>query len=253
MSWRVWRRKLIAAEHRELIRLCADTNLRYMATTPAGQTEQFPRVRRIYDRLATQGYECAQAWVEGRPPPPHEAWVDAFWWAVASWSASFMSDLLQVSPVYCAQGTETQRLIGRQVSENWYQPHLQFAMYLRPHPAGIIAYNPVKLLHITPGRLVLMHDAKWTSLGVGLAVRWRPLYLVTEGRTLWEALRLSGALRKPQGKEAQYNPIAKAYLQSDLVFLRELFGHFNGQWSDLLTRIIGQFLDSVEAELEEMP
>ena len=71
--------------HRNVIRLCASTNWGYMATTPAGHLEEFPRVRRIYDRLATQGYECAQAWVENRPPPPHEAGVDAFWWAVAAW------------------------------------------------------------------------------------------------------------------------------------------------------------------------
>ncbi len=245
--------------HREIIRLCAETNSRYMATTPAGQTEQFPRVRRIYDRLATQGYECAQAWVEGRPPPPHEAGVDAFWWAVASWSNAFMGDLLVASPIYCAQGAEVQGSILRQVAENWYQPHLQFAMYLRPHPSGVIAYDPVDLKHMTSGQIILAHDAKWTTLGARLAVRWHPLYLVKEFRTLWEALRLAGDLRGPPKRWSNlvsgYNPVARAYLESDLVFLRELFGHFSvihlrpPQWSELLRRIINRFLDSVETEL----
>ena len=230
-----------------------------MATTPAGQTQEFPRVRRIYDRLATQGYACAQAWVEGRPAPPHEAGVDAFWWAVAAWSSAFMSDLLQVSPIFCAEGVEQQQRIYDQVWDNWYQVHLQFAMYLRPRWSGVIAYTPVDLQTMTPGRMILMHDAKWTSLGVRLAVRWHPLYLVKEMPTLWQALRLSEALRKPLlgeqlpalPRKPRYNPIARAYLVSDLVFLRDVFSHFEDlpQWSGTLKPIIDQFLDSVEAEL----
>ena len=251
--------------HRDIIRLCAQTNWAYMATQPAGQIEEFQRVRRIYDRLATQGYECAQAWLEGRAPPPHEPGVDAFWWAVAAWSNAFMHDVLSVSPIYLAQGKEVQERISRQVSENFYLPHLEFAKYLRPRPSGVIAYDPMDLRNTyAHGQIILAHDAKWTRLGVRLAVRWHPLYLVKEFRTIREAVRLSGALRNslpsekwaplpPGPGEPSYNPIARAYLESDLVFLRELFGHFEGlrpdQWSGMLKRIIAQFLDSVEAEL----
>lgn len=247
-------------EHREVIKLCAGTNLGYMVTTPAGQVNQYPRVRRIYERLAIQGYACAEAWMEGRPPPPHEAGLDAFWWAVAAWAGAFMNDLLKVSPIACAFGGAAARNLQLRALDNFYQPHLEFASYLRPRLSGVTGYDQVDLRHITPGRMILMHDAKWTALGVGLAVRWRPLYLVTDPRTLWEALRLSEALRNPMPNkkgadlpprpgEAPFNPVAWAYLESDLVFLRELFGHFAGLFSDDLNRIVRGFLNSVEIEL----
>lgn len=246
-------------QHREVIRLCAQTNWAYMATQPAGQIDEFQRVRRIYDRLATQGYECAQAWLEGRPPPRHEPGVDAFWWAVSAWSSAFMHDVLQTSPIFLGLGAK-QALMSRQVGENFYQPHLQFALYLRSRPSGVLIYDGLDLRGMSRGQMVLAHDAKWTSFAVRLAVRWHPLYLLKEFRTIREALRLSGALRKPlpnkrwailppgPGKPP-YNPIALAYLESDLVFLRELLGHFTGLFSYDLNRIIDEFLDSVETEL----
>ena len=162
-----------------------------------------------------------------------------------------MSDVLQASPIYCALGKD-QELMVRQVAENFYRPHLEFARYLRPRPSGRLSYDPVDLSGMSPGQIVLAHDAKWTTLGVCLAVHWYPLYLVKEARTLREALRLSKELRKraPPGFPPA-NPTAAAYLESDLVFLRELFGHFADlkNWSSALQGIINRFLDSVETEL----
>jgi hypothetical protein len=242
-----------------------------MASTPAGQLEEFPRVRRIYDRLATQGSECAEAWVAGRPCPPHEAGVAAFWWAVAAWAGAFLNDVLEVSP-YIVGLDQAKSWLFRQVAENFYQPHVEFARYLRSRPSGVIAYwrDVSAMQNMSPGEMVLAHDAKWTALGVRLAVRWHPLYLVTEFRTIREAIRLSGALRKPflndvlqaspsfvgleqakdwLSRQSRYNPIARAYLQSDLVFLRQFFAHFSDLFPDDLNRTIGHFLDSVETEL----
>jgi hypothetical protein len=198
---------------------CAATNLAYMRATPAGKAG-YGAVVRLYHRLAAQGLACAQAWAARGPCPPHEPAVDAFWWGVAAWAPMFSVDVL------CWAGHGDDRLLHHELQEAFCRPHLEFARWLRPlrpeeRGARLVsAYFP-RAGSATPGRMVLRHDAAWTRLVIRLTAGWGLLHHLKDLPALGQALLLLRHL------ERWPDPVARAYLESDLAFLRELFGHFD--------------------------
>ena len=233
---------------KDIIRLCASTNWGYMATTAAGHVPGLEAVARLYDRLATQSYSCAQAWLEDRPVPEHEPAVDAFWWGVVEWAHAFPRALLR-------WGGYHEPELYDEMARVFYIPHWEFACWLRP-PKSIVGYAvlpearqvPVPtVFHLPwpfyrrPAEIILRYDARWTRRVILLTARWGLLHhLKRDAKALWQALFLMRRLRRWP------DPVAVAYLESDLVFLRELFGHF--EFSPRLKGIIENFLAVVERQ-----
>ena len=216
---------------------CAATNLAHMPTTPAGRASPGALVK-LYQRLAGQGLVCAQAWKDGRPCPPHEPAVDAFGWGVAAWARSFSTDL-----VYLTQSAD-EPLLREEMQEVFCRPHREFACWLRPLDdrgmAGVFhAYSHVA--GTSPARLVLAHDAAWTSLVIRLTARWGLPHHLKDLPALWQSLMLVRRLRRWP------DPVARAYLESDLKFLRELFGHFH--FRPQVRLALDRFLEAAEEEV----
>lgn len=235
---------------KDRIRLCASTNWGYMATTAAGHVPGLEAMTRLYDRLATQGYSCAQAWLEERPVPEHEPAVDAFWWGVASWAGAFPKAILRWG------GYHDQELYD-ELEWRFWVPHWEFARWLKPvfpecyqNPtvrAGALTHCVWRLIlrpwpvYRRPPEIILRYDAHWTWRVILLTARWGLLHhLKRDAKALWEALFLMRRLRRWP------DPVAVAYLESDLTFLRELFGHFD--FSPRLRAIIENFLAVAEKE-----
>ena len=218
-------------DSRAVMVACAATNLAHMPTTPAGRASPGALVK-LYQRLAGQGLACAQAWKDGRPCPSHEPAVDAFWWGVAAWARSFSTDL-----VYLTQSAD-EPLLREEMQEVFCRPHREFACWLRPLDdrgmAGVFhAYSHVA--RTSPARLVLAHDAAWTSLVIRLTARWGLRRHLKDLPALWQSLSLVRRLKRWP------DPTAVAYLESDLMFLRQLFDHF--PFSSRLRAALDQFID----------
>jgi len=228
----------------EVIRLCASTNGRYMETTAAGRVSGLEAMVRLYDRLATQSYGCAVAWLQGRPVPEHEPAVDAFWWGVVEWAHAFPRALLR-------WGGYHEPELYEEMGRVFYVPHWDFAFWLR-RPSAVTSrcagdvlipihswYRPWPVYR-RPAEIILRYDAHWTRRVILLTARWGLLHHLRDAKALWQALFLMRRLRRWP------DPVAVAYLESDLVFLRELFGHF--EFSPRLKGIIENFLAVAERQ-----
>lgn len=223
-------------ERKAIMVACAATNLDHMRTTPAGEASPSTLVK-LYQRMAIQGLSCAQAWQEGKPCPPHEPAVDAFWWGVAAWAGVFSNDLLQ-----CLELKDKRRL-HYELQEVFCRPHREFACWLRPldprEAAGVLHdYNPVT--GISAVQLVLAHDIAWTRLVMRLTARWGLLRHVSDLPALWQSLTLVRRL------ERWPDPLAQAYLESDLLFFRRLFAQF--PFSPRLRAALDEFISAAERE-----
>ncbi len=185
---------------REIILKCTEVNRDYMRL-PAGMVDGYLDMVNLYQLIANQSYECAQAWVEDKPCPPHEPAVDAFWWAVVSWAEAFGRsigmDMDEWGPVFVA-------------------PHDQFASYLKPRSRS----EGLPVVGGSPAHIVMELDARWTDLVIELTTRFGLAAHLKDRRALVGARRLQQELR------IAGSPVYNAYLQSDLVFFRQLFQNF---------------------------
>jgi len=244
MSYEDWK---VLTMRATAIQKCAETNFRYMGKTPAGQAG-YPAVVRLYDRLATQSYDCARAWLSCRDlrALEHEPAVDAFWWGVVEWAHAFPRALLRWSGYHDPELYDEMELV-------FFTPHREFARWLRPKVAKarrgrVLHWRRGRVLHWRPwpfyqrpAEIILQYDAHWTRRVILLTARWGLLHHLRDVKALWQALFLMRRLRSwPE-------PVAAAYLASDLVFLRELFGHFD--FSPRLKAIIENFLAVAESEV----
>ncbi len=223
-------------DSRAIMLACAATNLAHMRTTPAGRASPGALVK-LYQRLADQGLACAQAWKDGRPCPPHEPAVDAFWWSVAAWAGVFSSDLVK-----CLEPRDG-RLLHDELQEVFCRPHREFAAWLRPLDDGraaLVFRSYGQVAGTSPARLVLAHDVAWTGLVMRLSARWGLPHHLKDLPALWQSLNLVRRLKRWP------DPMAVAYLESDLMFLRQLFDHF--PFSPRLRSILDRFIDAAERE-----
>jgi hypothetical protein len=223
---------------REVMLKCAKANSQYMRATPAGQ--HFPSLARFYARLADQGVVCARAWREGEPPPPHEPAVDAFWWAVAGWAVVFMTDVAGRSPEVQA-GAVPGGVLHHELQERFTRPHLRFAIWLNPR--RLPALYDVPRRELAPDQLIIYHDYYWAKQVIRLTASWGLREHLKDLPALFEALALLRRLRAfTQGRP---EPVARAYLRSDLMFFEELFGHFG--FSDRTSAVLDQILSRAAA------
>ena len=214
-------------------------NRRYMDSTPAG-AQGFPALVRLYNRLAAQSQLCAEAWLPGVSCPPHEPAVDASWWGVAPWARAFCADVVE-----WLQPDDGWRL-HEELEEVFRRPHRELAQWLRPLGAGsagsrILARYIPMVSGAGPGRLILLHDSAWTLLVIRLTVSWGLTRHLKDLPALWQSLILVRRLG------CWPDPVARAYLQSDPVFLEEIFGHFD--FSPELRRILDCLLEASRQEL----
>ncbi|MFQ5874775.1 MAG: hypothetical protein ACE5JL_13410 [Dehalococcoidia bacterium] len=224
---------------REIIRRCTETNLAYMRL-PAGQAD-YRELVRVYRRIASQSLECARAWEEERPCPRHEAAVDAFWHGVASWAREFAADVTWwwIIQAGTKNAQEVQALV-QEFHEVFVLPHIRFAHWLKPARPSL-ALGDSRLVN-APARIILDRDASWTWSVMWLSVRWGFLDLLRELQAVWQGLALIRKLR------AYPNPVALAYLESDLVFFNELFQHFPLQQKPRVA--LHKFLGAAAADLQ---
>lgn len=202
----------------EVMLHCTGVNARYIL--PAG----FDAVAGLYRRIASESLCCALAWRNqprfGEPCPRHEPATSAFWHSVVAWADAF----------------------GRHLGldeEEWYSkfvaPHRDFAWYLRPYQRGVQPPEDLLSKAFSPGGPWLLElDARWTALVIKLTARWGVLHHLRDLRALWQALRLMRELRSTD------SPVARAYLESDIEFFRELFKPF--PFSDETRGKIDRFL-----------
>lgn len=218
---------------------CARTNRRYMDLR-AGHVG-YPKMVHLYRRIAVASVALATEYSLGKAPGPHEPAVDAFWWAVDQWSSHFTSDLLKISPLACSLGQEESDAVHKELSERFCRPHRMFALWLRSGTVHI-RLSPVNMVGVTPGRLILLHDYHWTREVVRLTTRWGLFHHLKDLPALLEACQLIQGLRRWPPSDA-----ALAYLESDLAFLQELFGHFG--FSAQVSRILEGFLHVANTDL----
>ena len=64
-------------KHKEIILNCTRVNHQYMRL-PSGKVSGLEAMTDLYKRIASQGLDCAQAWVQDSPCPDHEPATDAF-------------------------------------------------------------------------------------------------------------------------------------------------------------------------------
>lgn len=222
---------------REIILKCTEVNRDYMRL-PAGMVNGYQAMVNLYQRIANQSVECAQAWVEdGRGDllgkeliacPPHEPAVSAFWWAVVSWTEAFGQS------------------IGVDVEE-WnavfVAPHDQFASYLMPS-GRLFLSNRSEVLPVvggSPAQIVMELDSRWTDLVVQLTTRFGLAAHIKDRKAMVEARHLQRDLRK------EGSPIYKAYLRSDLAFFNQLFKNF--PFSEKTVQVLGDWLLKLEEAL----
>lgn len=185
---------------REIMLRCTGVNRDYMRL-PAGQVTGLTTLTELYQRMASQSVECAHAWVSDQSCPSHEPAVDAFWWGVVAWADAF------------GQSIKVEKGEWHQV---FIVPHLNFAAYLKDGN-HLVTINPVSG---TAGEIIMELDARWMELVIRLTMQWGLLHHLKDRQALVEAKNLDALLRVP-GSLA-----FKAYLESDLVFFRELFKNF---------------------------
>jgi len=186
--------------NREIILKCMEGNTNYMRL-PAGMLQEYKSMTNLYQRIAEQLKECAQAWVHDQPCPAHEPATDAFIWGVVSWAEAFGQSI----------GVDM---------EEWntvfISPHDQFASYLKPRPR-LERISPVQG---SAAEISMEIDARWTNLVIQLTARWGLAQHLKDGAAMLEAKRLQKQLREPG------SPAYNAYLASDLTFFRQLFKNF---------------------------
>lgn len=254
----------------EVILRCMDTNVAYMATTSAGQVG-YPAVVRLYQRIARQSLDCAAAWVvedayqrehlhpSGNPCPSHEPATEAFWWGVAAWTSDLTRDILlwhrrnpslkfgSVTGVELEQRTALQEL-----QEVFCRPHREFAGRLRPLTHSELVkwadhWNPrIAEDGWGPGSIILRHDAEWTGRVIYQTARWGLLHHIKDIPALGQSLLLIRRLKR----NPFLDPVARAYLESDLVFLKNLFGNFT--FTPLTQGILDRFLEEAGKELVDV-
>lgn len=202
---------------REIILKCTEVNRDYMRLQ-AGMVPGYQAMVNLYQRIANKSYECAQAWVEDKPCPPHEPAVSGFWWAVVSWAEAFGQsigvDMEEWDRVFVA-------------------PHDQFASYLKPRGRSEL----ISSVQGSPAGVVMELDARWTDLVIQLTIKFGGITL-RDIRALVGARRLQRQLREPN------TPAYKAYLQSDLAFFNQLFKNF--PWSVKTVMALGDWLLKLE-------
>jgi len=186
--------------NQEIIVNCCKVNKTYMRL-PAGQVSGLETMTSLYTRIAEQSLECALAWQRGSPSYPHEPAVDAFWWAVVAWADGFGLSI----------GVDM-----KEWSRNVVYSHEQFANYLKP---GNLQ-EPLHSVDGSPANIILELDAKWMELVIILTAKWGLFHHLKDMPAKSEAEKLGAELRKPD------SPAYKAYLESDVVFLRAFFACF---------------------------
>ncbi len=186
--------------NRDIILKCTQVNVDYMRL-PAGMVDGYRDLVALYKRIASQSLDCAQAWVANQPCPDHEPAVDAFWWGIVSWSEALGMSV----------GTDPQEW-----GATFVAPHEEFAGYLRPGSRG----ERLAVVTGNPGEVVMQLDAAWMMLVVKLTAQWGLLRHLKDHGAMMQARSLDKELRRPG------SPAYKAYLQSDLAFLRQLFKNF---------------------------
>ncbi len=187
-------------ELRGLIRHCCEVNCNYMRL-PAGQLERYPNLIDLYQRIADQSLECANAWVRNLTCPDHEPAVDAFWWAVSAWAETF-------------------GLSAGMPTQEWFTifvyPHIEFARYLKPE-GSVDAIDP----HAgKPAETILELDVRWMKRVMILTGAWGWFVHLKDVPAVEDARCLERELRS-EDSEAR-----DAYLHSDLIFFHELFKPF---------------------------
>ena len=207
--------------HKEIMLKCTQVNCDYMRL-PAGMVEGYRKLTELYQRIADQARECAQAWLKDKPCPAHEPAVDAFWWAVVAWSDAFGLSV-GINPV--------------EWGKVFIAPHHEFAAYLRPGKPP----EPLQPVDGTPAETILELDARWTELVIKLTARWGIMHHLKDRGAMIEARHLQGELRRPG------SPAYKAYLRSDLDFFKTLFRNF--PFSDKTQRHLNVWLQTVEEAL----
>lgn len=208
-------------KHKEIMLNCTRVNHDYMKL-PAGKVSGLENMTDLYKRIAQQSLQCAQAWVQESPCPPHEPAVDAFWWAVVAWADAFGLSIgvhpLEWGKVFIA-------------------PHHEFADYLRPGRPP----EPLSPVDGTPAETILELDAQWTELVIKLTTRWGLLHHLKDKDAMIEAQSLQGELQNPD------SPTYKAFLESDLKFFRHLFKPF--PFSEQTRKHINAWLKRAEEAL----
>ena len=213
---------------KEIILNCAKVNHKYMRL-PAGKVVGLEAMTDLYKRIAIQSLQCAEEWYNDRPCPDHEPAVDAFWWGIVAWSDAFGLSM----------GVDM-----AEWSLNFVFPHEQFANYLRPGmppPPLEPILCPLHSANGSPADVILTLDAKWTELVIRLTAQWGLLHHLKDQGAMWEAQRLEGELQNPA------SPSYKAFLESDLVFFRNLFKHF--PFSEHTQKYIASWLKRAEEAL----
>ena len=179
---------------------CTRVNHKYMRL-PAGKVAGLGAMTDLYKRIASQSLKCAEEWYKDRPCPDHEPATDAFWWGVVAWS-----DALGLS-----MGVDM-----AEWSRLFVDPHCQFANYLRPGTPPA----PLEQADGSPANVILTLDAQWTELVIKLTAQWGLFHHLKDHGAMLEAQRLQVELKTPG------SPTYKAFLESDLVFFRNLFKNF---------------------------
>lgn len=204
--------------NREIMLKCIQVSCDYMRL-PAGVVEGYSKVAALYQRIANQALECAQAWLKDKPCPVHEPAVDAFFWAVIAWADAFGLSI-GVHPL--------------EWGRKFIAPHHEFADYLRPSRPP----EPLSPVDSSPAGIILELDARWTALVIKLTARWGLTHHLKDVGAMVEAQRLQGELRRPD------SPAYKAYLRSDLEFFKALFRNF--PFSYKTRQHLDQFLQKAE-------
>ncbi len=186
--------------NRDIILKCTQVNVDYMRL-PAGMVDGYRDLVALYKRIARQSLDCAQAWVANRPCPDHEPAVDAFWWGITSWAKAFGLSV----------GADPWEWPATFVA-----PHEEFAGYLRPGSPG----EGLEIVTGNPGEMVMKLDAAWMMLVVKLTAQFGLFHHLKDHGAMMQARSLDQELRRPD------SPAYKAYLESDLVFFRQLFKNF---------------------------
>ena len=204
--------------NRDIILRCTQVNVDYMRL-PAGMVDGYGELVALYQRVANQSRDCAQAWVANRPCPEHEPAVAAFWWGIVSWSEAFGE------------------VVGTDPSEwaaTFVAPHEEFAQYLRPR----VRTEALAVVTGNPGEMVMKLDAAWMMLVVKLTAQFGLLHHLKDRGAMMQAQSLNQELGRPGSR------VYKSYLESDLVFFRQLFKNFAFKL-ETVTRL-RQWLDDLE-------
>lgn len=241
-------------EDRQSILNCTHTNAMYLAASaPGGRPPTaaveagYPAVIDMYRRIARESSRLANQWVQeadleaaegdrypGVPVPAHSAAVDAFWWTIVFWAQEFCSEMVawwdtrpDLEEGNVRQRERKNEGIRDELVQRFIMPHWEFAYWLRPIDTGLFT-NAVGLWSSWPDRenapgpakIILDQDADWTMQVLKWTARWGLRQHLRDLPALYQTLLLVRRLRQHD------SAVARAYLESDLAFLQELFSHF---------------------------